>query len=170
VTWLGRLTGAAAVFVLAGCGSAASSARPPGTFPVATPPPSSIPVTHAGRFTLLSMGDTVRVTLADGSVVQMTALGPSFPPSSSAAQVVGTMKIAVTDETGRAGIGVGDFIGTDQHGRAVHLSGGPSRLVLHPGPTGELRLAGVFTTGDAAVSYLPGGKATVTWDFNVELG
>jgi hypothetical protein len=43
-------------------------------------------------------------------------------------------------------------------------------LVLHPGQTGELRLAGVFTTGDAAVSYLPGGKATVTWDFNVELG
>jgi hypothetical protein len=78
------------------------------------------------------------------------------------------MQVAVTGETGDAAVGISDFVGTDQQGPAVRLQGSPDRLVLRPNQTGQLHLAGVFTAGAGALSYLPGGRPTATWEFNVE--
>ncbi|HEX3613547.1 MAG TPA: hypothetical protein VHU88_17795 [Sporichthyaceae bacterium] len=173
---------AAAVLLLAGCGSSAASAPdtvaklgavPIPTAPSAAPPPQA----DEGHPQLLAMGAPVYVTLPGARGV-IVATGPYFaapplPTSAPAAQdnpVVGTFTLHLTAWSGSFRVALGDLNSRDEQGRTVALTAvGPDSVQVSPAAPAKLVLRAQYHSGSAQLTLRHDGKVLAVWDFSVEL-
>jgi hypothetical protein len=164
---------------LAGCGSAdtttqgaAATNNRLGAFPIANAPPTHMIEVRPGHFALLSMGETIEMVLPGGRV-RLTGLGPSFPAHKVGtlppASAMGSAEVDAVGEAGTVTLGARQFVGTDEQGQPVALRVTPFSVTLQSGQHATMRVAGTFTAGDGALSFVVAGHPLVTWDFSVEL-
>lgn len=188
-----RATVAAAVLVgaLAACGvshSSSPSASPPPAaalqqplgdrslpafLPTTTAPVDRVVTASASHPQLATQGVGVQVDLPSGGVLA-TITGPHVPPfvTPPPPQVTATFDISLTHATGSVPVRLSEFTITDQLGRTfrpslvAHEAAPPSTVAA--GRTVTFQVTAAMPSGEGRITWSPGGRPTVTWDFIVE--
>jgi hypothetical protein len=122
-------------------------------------------------------GDTVRAELAHGHSL-VTAVGPSVPEEGQfpvPATTPCTFTVTFTRTAGSVPLAAKAFTITDEEGHLHHPSVSVSGATELPsgapsGRTVNLTLSAVLPTGSGSLHWAPtGGRALVSWDFDVEI-
>ena len=180
----GTALAALLLFVLAGCGSAASSAASSshyGGYPSFLPPStlhyhSDTALTGTvQRPALTNQGDAVEVKTPHWSVL-VTVTGPQVPGEGlpyQAPATTSTWVVSMSAATGPVPVSASDFTSIDDTNhvyRPYFVPGQPwPPKILRPGRTVSFELRAVEATGEGLMRWAPDGRNIVAkWDYVVE--
>lgn len=140
-------------------------AKPPGAV-------RATPTVAAGQYQLVAAGVPVRMALASGGSVVLTALGPDVTlpaPARLVDSAPGVLTIRIAADSGEAAVAGTQFALLDEGRSPVALRADPAQVRATPGSPVELRLSAQLSSGHTTLTYSPAGAALITWDFVVEL-
>ena len=149
-----------------------------GAVPIPTPDTTlPVPVASAGRLQLVSMGNTVRAVLGAGMTATVTASGPAQAVTTpqpitqgSRPDTPGTIAVTVVAGAKDVVFRTADLVCRDDTGTIVPLTAvGGGTLTVRGGTTAKAVVSGVFRSGAAQLTWQPGGRPLVLWDFTIEL-
>jgi hypothetical protein len=171
----------AALLLLAAPAGAASGGGTYGSLPAWLPKASvqvGRVVTASSRHPSLAIeGDTVRAVLAHGHSL-VTAVGPAVPEEGQVpvpATTPCTFTVTFADTAGSVPLETSAFTITDEEGRVHHpvvsvTSGAGLPARVRTGRIVSLTMSTVLPTGAGTLHWAPaGGRALVSWDFDVEI-